>query len=338
MADLRKQQLIEWLITLPWPPNGDVLSVSGDASFRRYFRFLHGDTWRIAVDAPPPHESLQPFIAISDAYDDAGVRVPRVHAWHDAKGFMVLDDLGDCLLFSQLSDESSARRWYGQALGMLAPIMRCQTTELGPLPLYDSALLQRELDLFSDWLVQRHLGITLTPEQQQVWQITCQQLIESALSQPQVGVHRDYHSRNLMVTAEGKLAAIDFQDAVQGPLTYDAVSLLRDCYIKWPVSLVTELVTAFAQRLRIEGLLDNSVSDTEFRHWFDWMGIQRHLKAAGIFARLNHRDNKPGYLADVPRTLSYIADVSADYAELADFHTLLSDVVLPAMAKQAADK
>lgn len=331
MTDLRKQQLTDWLKTLPWPPNGELISVSGDASFRRYFRFLHDATWRIAVDAPPPHESLQPFMAISNAYAEAGIRVPNVHAFNEAEGFMVLDDLGDDLLFGQLADEADARQWYAKALSALPAIMRCRDTELGLLPAYDEALLQRELSLFSDWLVEKHLGIRLTSAQQVIWQKTCSSLIGSALEQPQVGVHRDYHSRNLMVTTDSNLGVIDFQDAVRGPVTYDAVSLLRDCYIKWPASMTYELLADFTHRLRVEGLLDQSISDKQFCRWFDWMGIQRHLKASGIFARLNHRDNKPGYLADMPRTLSYIKDVSAKYPELNDFYHLLCEVVLPAM-------
>lgn len=322
MEDARQQQLMRWLKTLPIAPNGHLQVVSGDASFRRYFRYLHGRTWYVAVDAPPPHESLQPFMAVAKAYRSAGINAPGIHACDEDNGFMVLDDFGDTLLFSRLADESEASAWYQQALSILPAIMRTTGTELGALPNYDEALLQRELSLFSDWLVQHHLGHELTSEQHEVWHNACELLIDNALQQPQVGVHRDFHSRNLMSVdnTNRALGVIDFQDAVKGPITYDAVSLLRDCYVQWPTELVSECIDFLHQRLQTERLLDNNVSRTLFQRWFDLMGIQRHLKAAGIFARLRHRDGKFGYMADVPRTLQYILQVSAKYDELKDFH------------------
>lgn len=326
MTDIRQQKLASWLETQPECPAGALQSVSGDASFRRYFRYPYAGSWRIAVDAPPPHESLQPFMAIAQRYADEGVAVPLVHAFDETQGFMVLDDLGDTLLYSQLTDETAAATSYQQALTMLPKIMRVASTDQGPLPAYSEALLQRELDLFHDWLLETHFGLTLTPAQQQVWVDACDLLKDNALSQPQVGVHRDYHSRNIMQTDEG-LAVIDFQDAVLGPITYDAVSLLRDCYVRWPDQFVAAQRAFLYQRLRTEKLLDNEVSEQTFTRWFDLMGIQRHLKAAGIFARLNHRDGKPGYMADVPRTLGYIKDISQGYADLAEFHALLTDIL-----------
>ena len=329
MSDARQGQLREWLETLELKPRGDLQVVSGDASFRRYFRYPHAERWLIAVDAPPPHESLQPFMAVAQRYLDEGLKVPRVHAFDEAQGFMVLDDFGDQLLFAQLGEVDQAAELYQRALGLLPRVMRATSTALGALPEYNAEMLQRELDLFKDWLVERHLDTPLSEKQASTWHEVCELLLDNALSQPQVGVHRDYHSRNIMYTGEQghpDLALIDFQDAVRGPITYDAVSLLRDCYVKWPTAMVTHSRAALKQRLHSERLLDAQVSEEAFKRWFDLMGIQRHLKAAGIFARLLHRDEKPGYMADVPRTLEYIVEVSAEYAELQPFSVWVADI------------
>ncbi|MCC5880231.1 MAG: phosphotransferase [Idiomarina sp.] len=329
MSDARQQQLAQWLDTLELKPRGTLQVVSGDASFRRYFRYPHADRWLIAVDAPPPQESLQPFMAIAQRYLDEGLQVPKVHAFDQAQGFMVLDDFGDTLLFARLDDNERANRLYQQALGLLPRVMRATDTEQGALPDYDEPMLRRELDLFKDWLVEHHLQVTLSEAEERVWQDACQVLVSNALEQPQVGVHRDFHSRNIMCVEQAQadtLALIDFQDAVCGPITYDAVSLLRDCYVAWPSAMVTQQREFLQQRLRSEGLLDAGVSEDTFKRWFDLMGIQRHLKAAGIFARLLHRDAKPGYMADVPRTLQYIVDVSQAYPMLSDFSDWVADI------------
>lgn len=327
VKDRRKQQLIDWLEQTTVPAQGELQVVSGDASFRRYFRYASPHGWLIAVDAPPPQESLQPFMAISSSYRAHGIRTPRVHAFHATAGFMVLDDLGDTLLGQRLVDEQAASALYQRALLQLPHIMRVTATELGPLPAYNRALLQRELDLFYDWLMGKHLGINLSAAEQQAWQDACEILIQNALQQPQVGVHRDYHSRNIMLGDDlAELGIIDFQDAVVGPITYDAVSLLRDCYIKWPGSLVTQGVDFLYQQLQAEQLLGSQTSLAEFHYWFDLMGIQRHLKAAGIFARLLHRDAKPSYMGDVPRTLSYVLEISKKYPALGAFSALISTV------------
>lgn len=338
MSDTRQQQLFAWLETLHLAPNSELISVSGDASFRRYFRYLHADKWYIAVDAPPPQETLQPFMAIAKRYAEEGLAVPEVHAYDEVVGFMVLDDLGDTLLFAQLTSDEAAHALYQRALAVLPAIMRVTETEQGPLPLYNRALLQREVDLFSEWLLIRHLALELTPSQLRTWHEACEILIESALQQPQVGVHRDFHSRNIMCVERSQhansLALIDFQDAVKGPVTYDAVSLLRDCYVDWPQNIVDDCQAFLFQRLKTEGIIEATCDPAIFRQWFDLMGIQRHLKAAGIFARLLQRDSKPGYMADVPRTLNYIIEVSARYPELTEFYHLMRDIVQPALAKK----
>lgn len=338
MSDTRQRQLAEWLDTLELRPRGALQVVSGDASFRRYFRYPHAERWLIAVDAPPPQESLQPFMAIAQQYLDHGLKVPQVHAYDEAQGFMVLDDLGDQLLFARMDGLEQAANWYQHALELLPQVMRTTSTALGELPAYDTALLRRELNLFKDWLVLEHLEMPLSAAQESMWQEICQALIDNALSQPQVGVHRDYHSRNIMVTGQGELALIDFQDAVRGPITYDAVSLLRDCYLQWPATLVERQRAFLKQRLHTEGLLDAKITDETFKRWFDLMGIQRHLKAAGIFARLLHRDQKPGYMADVPRTLQYIVEVSAEYPELQAFNAWVATIQQQVVAAMPGGK
>lgn len=324
----RQRQLNAWLHSQPINPEGELVVVSGDASFRRYFRYLHQGHWYIAVDAPPPQESLAEFIAVARTFASQGVPVPQIHAYDEEAGFMILQDLGDTLLFAQLQSEQQAEPYYRRALALLPGVMRCQRTQLGPLPAYDEALLRRELSLFSDWLLDVHLQLALDEREQNAWQQLCDVLVDNALQQPQVGVHRDYHSRNIMQTQDG-LALIDFQDAVRGPVTYDAVSLLRDCYVEWPADMVQRLSEFTRQRLQTEGVLSHDVNAVTWQRWFDLMGVQRHCKAAGIFARLKHRDDKPDYMADVPRTLQHILNVSGHYTELRDFHVLLSERVLP---------
>ncbi|OZB03783.1 MAG: hypothetical protein B7X54_09215 [Idiomarina sp. 34-48-12] len=307
--------------------------VSGDASFRRYFRCSDGRRSLIAVDAPPPQESLQPFMAIAQAYAEAGVAVPVVIAADEIQGFMLLSDLGSTLLLSELT-EATMSDWYRKALLDLSDLMAVTRTDLGELPLYDKALLRREIDLFHDWLVVEHLGLSLTSEQQAMWQRVGEVLIENALEQPQVGVHRDFHARNIMVQANGSLAYIDFQDAVQGPITYDAVSLLRDCYVRWPQQQVVELSLELFERLREQQLVAATVDKSQWQRWFDLMGMQRHTKAAGIFARLYHRDGKSGYLQDIPRTVGYLYDIAGLYPEFADYRRWLAEHIQPALQER----
>ncbi|CAI8152945.1 MAG: Uncharacterised protein [Pseudidiomarina mangrovi] len=309
--------------------------VSGDASFRRYFRTSDGQRSLIAVDAPPPQEALQPFIAIAESYAEAGVNVPQVIAADEQQGFMLLTDLGSTLLLGELHEHSMSH-WYQRALTDLAAVMSVTDTRLGQLPAYDEALLRRELSLFPDWLLQRHLGLQLSSAEQKLWQQFTEVMVNNALQQPQVGVHRDYHARNMMVIGPQQLAYIDFQDAVVGPITYDAVSLLRDCYVRWPQTQVQQLAEFLRQQLQQQRLLSTDVSAEQWQRWFDFMGLQRHSKAAGIFARLYHRDGKPGYLPDIPRTVSYLVDISAGYAELQPYHQWLQNKVLSALA-QASD-
>ena len=305
---LRKQQLQDWLQSCFPQQTFSLEPASSDASFRRYFRVFVEDETYIAMDAPPDKENCLPFVLIDQALVDHGVHAPDIIAQNLAAGFLLLSDLGSQCYLDQLGPES-VDALYGDALDSLHHM---QTLDAQHLPPYDEALLKREIDLFSEWFLGRLLGIEAD------FSATSQSLIESALEQPRVFVHRDFHSRNLMVVADNNPGVIDFQDAVCGPVTYDLASLLRDCYISWPDDRVYDWVEAF--RLR-------GYSDTEpevFRRWFDLMGVQRHLKAIGIFARLYLRDGKTGYLKDIPRTLGYIQNLLQRYPQLDSLGVVLA--------------
>ncbi|GGK73416.1 aminoglycoside phosphotransferase family protein [Amphritea balenae] len=303
--------------------------VSGDASFRRYFRLLsHGMSW-ILMDAPPEKENSHPFVCIAKAWEPLEIHAPVVHAVDLEQGYMLLSDLGDDLYLDKLT-ETNADELYGRAFSALTRLQQCQDIAGHPLPHYDRALLQREMDLFRDWLIGDLLKIELKPGVMHLFTEVSEFLIGSALEQPAVCVHRDYHSRNLLVDGDDTPGVIDFQDAVIGPVTYDLVSLLRDCYIEWPDMQVYGWVDQFGEMLVEDGLLQH-YDRADFYRWFDLMGAQRHLKAAGIFARLNLRDGKPGYLEDIPRTLNYIIRVAGRYDSLLTFAAWLQDVVVPAM-------
>jgi aminoglycoside/choline kinase family phosphotransferase len=330
--DPRADLLAEWLSDQTGAPDVKLETVSGDASFRRYFRFYHQGRALIAVDAPPAQEDSLPFVNIARAYLVAGIRVPRLYHLDLQHGFMCLEDFGDNLLLAQLN-EQTATAFYTAALSVLPEVMQVTNVAGHPLPPFDKALLQREIDLFTNWLLERHLQLSLSEKETQILNNVFTQLIDNALAQPQVGVHRDYHSRNLMVLENGELGIIDFQDAVVGPITYDAVSLLRDCYIQWPDDFVYSSLEDFRNQLVEDNLL-RQVDEHQFRRWFDLMGMQRHIKASGIFCRLNYRDGKSGYLADVPRTVGYIAAVGRQYEAFLPFVAFLEQRVLPALAER----
>lgn len=310
--------------------NFDLAPASSDASFRRYFRIELEEGSRIIMDAPPAQEDCRPFIHVAELLRGAGLNAPEVIAQDLEAGFLLLGDLGNTTYLEVLNPES-AERLYADALNALIGIQAGVDTTTAELPAYDETLLQTELNLFKDWYLEKHCGVTLKAEQQTVWQQTCETLIASALEQPTVCVHRDYHSRNLMKVNDGHNPGIlDFQDAVIGPVTYDLVSLLKDCYISWPRAQVEEWVAGFYEQTTHSGIVNaDKVSEGQFLKWFDLMGVQRHLKAIGIFARLLHRDNKEGYIQDIPRTLAYVLDVCERSPELNDFHQLLLTLKLP---------
>lgn len=332
--DQRYSQLQDWLEqTLPQFDGFDqsdwqLTPVSGDASFRRYFRALSGaNTW-IAVDAPPEKEDSQPFITIAGDLMRAGVSVPQVHRFDLNQGFMLLEDFGDDLYLEKLND-GTVESLYNDAMSTLAVMQECTPANGCAFPLYDQPLLKREVELFRDWFLQQLLGIELDQDEHEMVEFLFNYLIDAALEQPTAFVHRDYHSRNLMVRHEAPPGVIDFQDAVEGPVTYDLVSLLRDCYVNWPDELVYKWVEQYRLGLIERGqMMPDAVY---FKRWFDLMGAQRHLKAIGIFARLNIRDGKSGYLADIPRTMNYLIAVTAKTEELKHISGWMVHKVVPLM-------
>ncbi len=322
----RLRRLEQWLEQSCRLPYRDIAPASADASFRRYFRVsLDDGTTLIAMDAPPDREDCRPFVAVAGLMHQAGLHVPQILERDLAQGFLLLEDLGT----RSYLDALNAQTVEGLYRDATAALLRLQR-EADPsgLPRYDRALLEREMRLFPDWLLERHLGLALGDAERAMLEVTFERLIESALAQPVVCVHRDYHSRNLMVVEADNPGVIDFQDAVAGPLTYDLVSLLRDCYIRWPPEQVDDWVGDYYRAARDAKLTADADQET-FLEWFDLMGVQRHLKAAGIFVRLNHRDGKPGYLADIPRTLGYIVEVARRRPAIAGLGELIEGRVLP---------
>jgi len=321
MSD-RSTQLNRWLDQLGYQ-DYRLSPASEDASFRSYLRLETDAESLIIMDAPPDREPCDQFVAVARKLRDAGLNAPEIIAQNPTEGFLVLTDFGGTDYLSQLSPESEASL-YGDAL---AALLSMQTRiDAADLPLYDATLLNREMDLFHDWFLGKLLGISLDQEQQSIWQSIKQTLIENALAQPQVFVHRDYHSRNLMRLETRNPGILDFQDAVKGPITYDLASLLRDCYIDWPLARVELLALDYYETARANDLVD--VEAAQFMHWFNLMGTQRHLKAIGIFSRLKIRDGKPGYLKDIPRTLEYVRQVSADEMSMAGLFSIIEKLGL----------
>jgi len=280
------------------------------------------------MDAPPDKGDMHSYVAIARRFHALGLNVPEVLEENHELGFFLITDLGDQLYLRHLSDRT-VERLYGDAMGALVVLQAGSFTQAAGkfLPDYDETLLQREMEIFREWYLGRHLGLKLAAGQQTALDETFTLLARAALSQPRVWVHRDYHSRNLMVTRLNNPGILDFQDAVLGPVTYDLVSLLRDCYISWPRERVEDWVKGYHE-LALQSGIPAGEDDAGFLRWFDLMGVQRHLKATGIFARLNHRDGKPGYLADIPRTLGYVHEVSARYPELQPLNALLRELKL----------
>jgi aminoglycoside/choline kinase family phosphotransferase len=329
--DSRLNALVDWLRTELGRPLENLAPASSDASFRRYFRGSENGRTYIVMDAPPPQENVRPFLAVAELMRGAGVQTPEVHAADAGNGFVLLGDFGTRSYLDHLA-EGTADRLYGDALAALLRLQTGVDAATAPLPAYDEALLRRELEIFREWFLGRLLGLDLSPAESALLDDAWHRLIESALEQPRVCVHRDFHSRNLMVTDEANPGVLDFQDAVVGPIAYDAVSLLRDCYIVWPAERVQGWMDGYRERLAEAGLLDAAGAE-RFRRWFDLMGMQRHLKAIGIFARLKLRDGKPGYLKDIPRTFGYVVEAGRDYPEFAGFVDFLETHIRPRLAE-----
>jgi len=319
--DTRLQLLNDWLQNGLNFEQYTIKPASADASFRRYFRITKDQQSWVAMDAPPDKEDCGPFMHVAQMIEAAGVQAPHIYHYNKELGFILLSDLGSQQYLDSLSDDT-ADQLYKDAINALIK-MQTLTDELPP---YDEELLQFEMSLFRDWYLQKHLQIELSEEQLNILQNNFDLLTQSALQQTKVFVHRDYHCRNLMLTQDDNPGVIDFQDAVAGPITYDLVSLLKDCYIAWPRNKIESWLKYFLST----NDLTTDINQQQFIKWFDFMGIQRHLKAVGIFARLNHRDNKPGYLNDIPRTLTYIIDTCSHYPELSSFSKLIKELNLSA--------
>lgn len=282
------------------------------------------------MDAPPGQEDCLPFLRVAGYLEAMRLNAPRIVEANLDEGFLLLSDLGSRqYLDALLEDKSTAPALYGDALQALLAMQRRGAAYQSHLPAYDDELLRSELSLFHDWLCGIHLGIEFGNAAEKAWQDCCNVLVANALDQPQVFVHRDYHSRNLMLTAVDNPGILDFQDAVEGPLTYDLVSVLKDCYVKWPAEQVWQWALDFYKGL--DAAVRERIDEDRFRRNLELMGVQRHLKAAGIFARLKHRDGKSAYLADVPRTLSYVVELAPRYPELAFLTDLIESQVLPGM-------
>jgi len=318
----RVEQLRQWLSTTLWGELS-IAPASDDASFRRYFRIRRAGTQPslIAMDAPPDKESCLQFVRVAGLFAQAGVHVPAIHAQDLVQGFLLLSDLGDTTYLNAL-DERSAGPLYGQALDALVRIQ--VASRPGVLPEYDRDLLEREMRLFPDWYVARQLQRVLGPAQAENLEKAISAILANNLGQPRVFVHRDYHSRNLMV-CEPCPGILDFQDAVYGPITYDLVSLLRDAYIAWEEDRVIDWTVRYWEKARSAGL-PVAGDFASFYRDFEWMGAQRQLKVLGIFARLSIRDGKNGYLKDQPRVMSYLRRACERYRELMPLARLLDEL------------
>jgi aminoglycoside/choline kinase family phosphotransferase len=302
---------------------------SADASFRRYFRLWeqHGAT-HVVMDAPPDKEDVGPFLKVAAVLERCGVHVPRIVAADGARGLLLLEDLGSVPYLTQLRAGADPDVLYADALEALRKIQVTASDAAGTLPPYDRTALEREMELMPLWFCERHLSLTLDDSDRELLRGSFDFLTSEALAQPVVFVHRDYHSRNLMLVPERNPGVIDFQDALAGPVGYDLVSLLKDCYIEWPRARVEQWLSRYRAQLRAVPALAGS-SEQEFLRWFDLIGVQRHLKVLGIFARLWYRDGKSGYLPDLPRTLGYVRDTARRYPELHEFADWIDRRIVP---------
>lgn len=312
----RRQALLGWARQFGEVPEQALVPASSDASFRRYFRLTTPDGSRMLMDAPPDQEDCRPFVHLAERFRQAGVHVPEILAWDEAQGFMMLSDFGDRHYLEALhcaNDRAGlAQRLMGEAFDTLLRIQAMPSTPVDSR--YDRAILRREVDLFPEWHIQRQLALPWGEEAQGLWEATLRPLFEVIEKQAYVWVHRDYHSRNLMVT-EPNPGVLDFQDALVGPVSYDAVSLLKDAYIEWDEAQVIDWLVRYWEKARRAGIPVPQDFGVFYRD-FEWMGVQRHLKVVGIFSRLALRDGKTGYLADIPRVAGYLIKTCRRYREL----------------------
>jgi N-acetylmuramate 1-kinase len=332
MGDVRIAQIRDWLASeLGWPRDVRLEPASADASFRRYFRVWRASgSTAVVMDAPPDKEDTAPYLRVGGLLRACGVHVPEVEAVDTARGFLLLEDLGSTHMLARLNAGGEPDLLYGEALAALALIQTRGETAVGELPPYGADVLEREMRLLPTWFCERHLRLALSAEDAGLLTETFNFLIREALAQPVVFVHRDYHSRNLMITAQRSPGVIDFQDALAGPIGYDLVSLLKDCYVCWPRSRVAAWLDDYRARLSAAGV-NVGADESEFLRWFELAGLQRHLKVLGIFSRLWYRDGKREYLADLPLTLRYVRDTAARYAELRRFSAWIEAALVPGL-------
>ena len=322
IQDPRRAALERWLETPLQGARFSLAPASEDASFRRYFRATldDGRTF-VAMDAPPEKEDCRPFVHVARLLAEAGVHAPRIHAQDLEQGFLLLADLGTTTYLQALTPQN-ARALFGAATDAL--VLWQRATRAGELPPYDEALLRREMNLFPEWYLERHLSLSLAGERKAALEKVFAALVRSALAQPQVYVHRDFMPRNLML-CDPNPGVLDFQDAVIGPISYDVVSLFRDAFLGWDEEFVIDGAARYWEKAKKAGLpVDADFG--EFWRALEWMGLQRHLKVLGIFARINYRDGKPKYLADTPRFIAYARAVARRYAELAPLLRLLDEL------------
>ena len=334
-SDSRLAALTRWVVEDLGFADGRIEPASADASFRRYFRVTRAADSFIVMDAPPEKENVAPFVSVAQTLAAMNLNVPIVLARDVAHGFLFLTDLGSRLYLDEiealdrLGEQEKIDRLYAEALQALVTMQTAGDAATRGLPAYDRELLLREMQLFPEWFLGRHLGLAIGEGERRMLDRSFDALVQAALSQPAAFVHRDYHSRNLLLAAENSPGILDFQDAVFGPITYDAVSLLKDCYIAWPAQRVRGWLLAYRERLSSAGV-DVGADAAAFVRWFDLMGLQRHIKVLGIFARLYYRDGKRGYLKDLPRVLEYARVAAMAYPETAQLAGFLAERIEPA--------
>jgi aminoglycoside/choline kinase family phosphotransferase len=316
----RQTELNQWLVQILGNTPHTLTPLAGDASFRRYFRLKYDNVTRVVMDAPPEKESIHAFIYVAHQLKAIGVHAPELFAVDETLGFIILEDLGDNLLLGAITKDN-ADDLYTQAMLTLLTMQPCSAT----LPMFDKAFMRQELAVFEHWFLQEALKLELTMEEKDLIETSFDWLTSQIALQPQTFIHRDYHSRNLLVIDKDAMGVIDFQDAMRGPFTYDLVSLLKDCYVQWPREQVLSWLTYFYTHLPNT----NSWTLPEFTQAFDLCGLQRHLKVLGVFCRLHLRDNKTGYLRDLPLTFQYVTDCLENTPELQVFYQFMQDRVAP---------
>jgi aminoglycoside/choline kinase family phosphotransferase len=326
-SDSRLAALTRWVFDDLGFAGSRIEPASVDASFRRYFRVTRGEDTYIAMDAPPEKENLGPFLSVARLLLGIGLNVPMILASHPKRGFLLLSDLGRRQYLDELGADGAVDPLYADALGALSA-MQTAGAMARDLPPYGHALLMREMELMPTWFLREHLRLQVSSAERGMLDRLFEMLAQSALEQPATFVHRDYHSRNLLVTSTNNPGILDFQDAVRGPVTYDLVSLLKDCYIAWPAARVRAWALEHRERLLAKGF-HLEASEAKFIHWFDLVGLQRHIKVLGIFARLYYRDGKAQYLKDLPRVLRYTREVAEGCAEMAQFADFIAKRIEP---------